>query len=36
VASDTAENGVCLAAEAEQIEMDSVSFLRVMMAKGKL
>jgi len=36
VASDTAENGVCLAAEAEQIEMDSSSFVRVMMAKGKL
>jgi sugar O-acyltransferase (sialic acid O-acetyltransferase NeuD family) len=36
VASDTAENGVCLGAEAEQIEMDSASFLRIMMAKGKL
>jgi sugar O-acyltransferase (sialic acid O-acetyltransferase NeuD family) len=36
VASDTVENGVCLAGESEQIDMDSLSFIRVMMAKGKL
>jgi sugar O-acyltransferase (sialic acid O-acetyltransferase NeuD family) len=36
VASDTAENSVCLANESEHIDIDSASFLRVMTAKGKL
>jgi sugar O-acyltransferase (sialic acid O-acetyltransferase NeuD family) len=36
VASNTAENSVYLAGEAERIDVDSGTFLRVMMAKGKL
>jgi sugar O-acyltransferase (sialic acid O-acetyltransferase NeuD family) len=36
VASDTAENSVCLIRESERVDMDSASFLRVMMAKNKL
>jgi sugar O-acyltransferase (sialic acid O-acetyltransferase NeuD family) len=36
VASDTAENSVCLAGEDERVDLDSKSFMRVMMAKGKL
>jgi sugar O-acyltransferase (sialic acid O-acetyltransferase NeuD family) len=36
VASNTAENSVYLAGEAEKVDIDSESFLRVMMAKGKL
>ena len=36
VASDTAENSVCLAGEPEGVGIDSPTFMRVMMAKGKL
>jgi sugar O-acyltransferase (sialic acid O-acetyltransferase NeuD family) len=36
VAWDTAENSVCLANEHEGVDVDSGTFLRVMMAKGKL
>jgi sugar O-acyltransferase (sialic acid O-acetyltransferase NeuD family) len=36
VASDTIENSVCLAGESERVDVDSATFLRVMMAKGKL
>jgi sugar O-acyltransferase (sialic acid O-acetyltransferase NeuD family) len=36
VASDTAENAVCISREAERVDFDSATFLRVMMAKGKL
>jgi sugar O-acyltransferase (sialic acid O-acetyltransferase NeuD family) len=36
VTSNTAENSVYLAGEAEKVDIDSESFLRVMMAKGKL
>jgi sugar O-acyltransferase (sialic acid O-acetyltransferase NeuD family) len=36
VASDTAENDVCLAGESGKADIDSASFMRVMMAKGKL
>jgi sugar O-acyltransferase (sialic acid O-acetyltransferase NeuD family) len=36
VASDTAESSVCLSGESERVDMDSASFLRVMMAKNKL
>jgi sugar O-acyltransferase (sialic acid O-acetyltransferase NeuD family) len=36
VAADTAENSVYLAGESALADVDSVTFLRVMMAKGKL
>ena len=36
VASDTAENSVCISSEAEHVDVDSATFLRIMMAKGKL
>jgi sugar O-acyltransferase (sialic acid O-acetyltransferase NeuD family) len=36
VASDTAENAVCISSEGEHVDVDSTTFLRVMMAKGKL
>lgn len=36
VASDTAENAVCISSETECVDVDSATFLRVMMAKGKL
>jgi acetyltransferase-like isoleucine patch superfamily enzyme len=36
VASDTSEDAVCLTGESEQVDVDSATFLRVMMAKGKL
>lgn len=36
VASDTAENSVCLAGGPEGAGIDSPTFMRVMMAKGKL
>jgi acetyltransferase-like isoleucine patch superfamily enzyme len=36
VTSDSAEGDVCLAKESEKAGMDSTSFLRIMMAKGKL
>lgn len=36
VVSDTAENSVCVTGEAERVDVDSATFLRVMMAKGKL
>jgi len=36
VASDTAENGVYLAGESGRVDVDSGTFVRVMMAKGKL
>jgi acetyltransferase-like isoleucine patch superfamily enzyme len=36
VASDTAENSVCISGEAARADVDSATFLRVMMAKGKL
>jgi sugar O-acyltransferase (sialic acid O-acetyltransferase NeuD family) len=36
VASDTSENAVCVAGESEPVNVDSATFVRVMMAKGKL
>jgi hypothetical protein len=36
VVSDTAENSVCLAGDIGGADFDSATFLRVMMAKGKL
>jgi UDP-3-O-[3-hydroxymyristoyl] glucosamine N-acyltransferase len=36
VASDTVENAVCISREAERVDVDSATFLRIMMAKGKL
>jgi sugar O-acyltransferase (sialic acid O-acetyltransferase NeuD family) len=36
VVSDTAENSVCLAGDTGGADFDSATFLRVMMAKGKL
>jgi sugar O-acyltransferase (sialic acid O-acetyltransferase NeuD family) len=36
VASDTAQNSLYLAAESQKVDVDSTTFLRVLMAKGKL
>jgi sugar O-acyltransferase (sialic acid O-acetyltransferase NeuD family) len=36
VTSDTAENAVCLSSEAERVDVDSATLLRVMAATGKL
>jgi len=36
VVSDTVDNGICLAGESEAVDMDSATFMRVMMAKGQL
>jgi len=36
VTSDTAEKSVCVAGESERIDVDSGTFMRIMMAKGNL
>jgi sugar O-acyltransferase (sialic acid O-acetyltransferase NeuD family) len=36
VVSDTVDNGICLAGESEAVDMDSATFMRVMMARGQL
>src|SRR5262245_58251784 len=36
VVSDTAEKSVCVAGKSEKVDVDSETFMRVMMAKGKL
>jgi len=36
VASNTAESSVCVVGESEKVDVDSRTFMRVMMAKGKL
>jgi sugar O-acyltransferase (sialic acid O-acetyltransferase NeuD family) len=36
VVSDTVEKSVCMAGESEKVDVDSGTFMRVMMAKGKL
>jgi len=36
VVSDTAENSVCVAGASEKVDVDSGTFMRIMMAQGKL